>query len=173
MTKGVFCDLSLSGSAFAVLQFDRGTVEIIETLFIDNKKNAKRGTGYRLAQIEQGLTDLLRRHPDITVVVRERGFSKFPAVTQTLFRVVGVADLTLYKQCGGVELGEIPPSAVKKLVTGNGKADKAEVELCVRLYLSKHQQDYVFQTDDVSDAVAVGIAWGLQNKLLKPVTTGG
>lgn len=57
---------------------------------------------------------------------------------------------------------EISPAAVKKLLTGTGKATKNEVSSALEKYVGK--QNYVF--DDMSDAVAVGVAWLLQNKLI-------
>ena len=53
---------------------------------------------------------------------------------------------------------EIPPSEVKKAATGSGTASKEEVEIGVRKWLGL-SDDYVFETDDESDAVAVGLAW--------------
>lgn len=168
--KGLFCDLSLSGAAFAVLSFSGNTATILETVFVNNKKNAKKGTGYRLDCIATAMADVLKRHPDVAAVVRERGFSRFNGATQALFRVVGVADLTMHRAGMTVELGEIPPSTIKLLVAGHGHAEKADVAAALRAYLKPSQQAHIFKTDDESDAVAVGIAWGLQNNLLIPVT---
>ena len=159
----------MTGSAFAIMHITKDRVEIEETLFINNKKNAKMGIGYRLGQIETGLNKLLKGHDgQIQAIVREKGFSRFPAITQALFRVVGVSDLVIYKNgCDQLPFAEISPTSVKKLVTGNGKASKEEVEEAVRTFLIEPQKDYFFETDDVSDAVAVGIAYGLQKKILK------
>jgi crossover junction endodeoxyribonuclease RuvC len=164
--KTLACDLSLTGSALAVLIISNNKVAIEEIVFVDNKKNSKKGIGFRLNNIAKHLTDLLNKHKDIEGVVRERGFSKFPTITQTLFRVVGVADLTIYKQGFDVVMADIPPTTVKKLVAGKGKAQKFEVELGVRDWLVEHQKQYEFETDDCSDAVAVGIAWAIQKGLL-------
>ena len=58
--------------------------------------------------------------------VREKGFSRFPHETQTLFKVVGFADLAAWQKCRAV-YEEIAPAAVKKLLVGSGKASKEEV----------------------------------------------
>lgn len=58
--------------------------------------------------------------------VREKGFSRFPHETQVLFKVVGVTDLAAWQKCRAA-YEEIAPSAVKKLLTGSGKASKEEV----------------------------------------------
>ena len=58
--------------------------------------------------------------------VRERAFSRFPQETQALFKVVGIADMTVWT-CAGRTWEEIAPTTVKKLLTGSGKAAKEEV----------------------------------------------
>jgi hypothetical protein len=90
MIKILACDLSLTGSAMAVLVIAGNKIKIEEIVFVDNKKNGKKGIGYRLDNITENLADILDRHQDIEGVVRERGFAKFPSITQALFRVVGV-----------------------------------------------------------------------------------
>ena len=124
------------------------------------KTKAKKPHGYRLKQIEDVLADL-RDKCEYKTVIRERGFSRFPTVTQTLFKVVGICDL-VFKD---VEIVEIPPTTVKKTITGSGKADKGDVEKNVRkaLGLSKTTK---FATDDESDAAAVCLAYLIRGGLI-------
>ena len=96
--------------------------------------------------------------------MRERAFSRFSHETQTLNKVVGVTDMLCYQLSGG-EFQEIAPTSVKKLVAGDGKAQKEAVAAALDAYISHH----IFQTDDESDACAVGIAWLIQNGYLDPV----
>ena len=166
MMKVLCCDLSLSGSGFAVMSFTQGQIYLHETLFVNNKKNLHDGIGKRLDNIATALTEILQRHPDINVVVREKGFSKFPATTQTLFKVVGVSDLLIYRHGMKTTMDELAPMTIKKAVTGKGTSDKVQVATAVRKFLTDEQKQWKFDTDDISDAVAVGIAWALQRKLL-------
>lgn len=89
--------------------------------------------------------------------MREKGFSRFPHETQALFKVVGIADLAAWQKCRAV-YEEIAPSAIKKLLTGSGKASKEDVAAASHRFIGEQ----VYQTDDESDAVAVGIVWLLQ-----------
>ncbi|UYZ15589.1 crossover junction endodeoxyribonuclease RuvC [Brevibacillus sp. WF146] len=59
----------------------------------------------------------------------------------------------------------ITPTTVKKTVTGNGKAEKAEVAAAVRRLLGL-AEDYRFATDDESDAAAVVLAWLIGQNLI-------
>ncbi len=130
----------------------------IEALHHLNSKSSKKPHGAILSAILsflEGLPD------DIDIFVRERAFSRFPHETQTLHKVVGVADLAAWRYSSDI-FQELAPTTIKKLLTGNGKATKEEVAGALTRYVG--QQHYA--TDDESDAVAVGVAWLLQQKLL-------
>lgn len=96
---------------------------------------------------------------DNIVFVRERGFSRFAAETQTIYRMVGVTDLVLWDKTKK-SFDQIAPKEVKLLVTGSGKAKKEEVAAALPQYVG----DQNYKTDDESDSVAVGIAWLLKNE---------
>lgn len=164
-------DLSLSGSAFAVLQPCTNTVQIKELRFVDNDLPEIKGKthGEKLANIYFNLDDIIRKYP-ITDFVREKGFFRFPQATQALYKVVGVVDFTMYCNEIKMNIEEIAPTSVKKLVAGNGKADKLEVEKAVRNYLSKSCREIIFETDNHSDAVAVGIAYCRKKNLIPEFT---
>jgi crossover junction endodeoxyribonuclease RuvC len=56
------------------------------------------------------------------------------------------------------------PSKVKLIVAGSGKADKDEVEAAVRKWTGYKGE---FAKDDESDAVAIGLAYLIERKLIK------
>lgn len=159
-------DLSMNLPAFAILDVVDKEINIVDVRYCNNKKNAKNSHGFRLSQISIMMKQILLDFPDIDVVVREKGFTRFAGVTQTLFKVVGVSDLVVFEGIGVNNIYELSPTSVKKLITGDGKASKIEVEKGVRKYLTHSQKDYRFATDDCSDAVAVGIAWLLNNNTI-------
>lgn len=76
-----------------------------------------------------------------------------------LNKVVGVSDLYAWG-FGNRVFQEIDPKTIKKLVTGNGLAEKQEVADALEKYVGPQE----YACDDWSDAVAVGIAWLIQNK---------
>jgi crossover junction endodeoxyribonuclease RuvC len=161
-------DLSMSSPAYALLTFEDGQVKVDGVWRTDNKssKFAKLKHGQKLKRIQDDIATVCN-YDDITNVVREKGFNRFATATQVLFRVVGVSDLTIYNELGITSIDELSPTTVKKQITGDGKADKTVVEQFVRKYLSEEQKNMNFETDDCSDAVAVGIAWGIQKGLIK------
>lgn len=154
-------DLSLTSTGIAVLAVTPERQPII--LEVSHVKTlAKHSHGHRLWQISDEIERYFKAYSP-EHVVREKGFSRFPAVTQALFKVVGCSDMVAHLYGHTVE--EIPPTSVKKAVTGNGKASKDEVATEISRILRIEDADY-FDTDDESDAAAVGIAYLRQKGLI-------
>lgn len=162
MRKILAMDLSLNCPAFAVVEIREGRAYILEVFHVNNKRNTKWTQAEKLSAIGQALRDLLSRHHGIDAFVRERGFSRFAQTTQALFRVVGISDLITFEEVGCRQIEEIPPTTVKSLVGGHGKATKDEVEDGVRALLVDEQKDFVFVTDDESDSVAVALSYAIK-----------
>lgn len=154
-------DLSLSCPAFAVLEVIDGKVKILHLSHL--KTNTKKEHGYRLLQIYNHLKQIFEEHNDLDEIVREKGFSRFPKVTQSLFKVVGISDVIAYINKFDT-IHEIAPTSVKKAITGNGKASKDDVAESVNTYLGTNID---FKTDDESDSVAIGIAFLKKKGVLK------
>lgn len=119
-------------------------------MHVDTSK-CKGGHGEKLSMIYDAIYELANQSD---YFVRERGFSRFPATTQILFKVVGTSDLALW-DAKRAAFEEITPSEVKKVVAGNGKATKGEVGECLSSYVGVQ----AYACEDESDAVAVGVAW--------------
>lgn len=156
-------DISLKSTGWAIVSYDGSSIRLIA--YGEITTNAKQTHGQRLAVIRKGLAEVEGRY-EITTIVKEAGFSRFPKETQALFKAHGVTEelFNLY----GVK--EYAPATIKKVVTGNGRAKKDEVELGVRniLLLPPTVQ---FNSDDASDAVAVALTHLIQTH--KELASGG
>ncbi len=148
---------------FSILHCDTGTrtVKLIRKSVVDNKgyKGGKKPHGQRLAENADELRSYMDSDMEL-IFVRERGFYKSATETEVIFKMVGVSDLCAWQYKKTFE--EITPTAIKKLLTGNAKAEKSEVAAALEPYVGR--QDYAF--DDESDSVAVGIAWLIQHDYL-------
>ncbi|QCY65025.1 crossover junction endodeoxyribonuclease RuvC [Bacillus thuringiensis] len=153
-------DLSMNSAGVAVIDLVDGALELRTAYRI--KTNPKQRHGQRLNQIAYELRNTLREYEPFDTIVREKGFSRFAATTQALFKVVGVSDLVLRDY----HIVELSPTTIKKIMTGSGKAGKEEVELAVRDVLGLGE-DYIFISDDESDACAVILAYLLENGILE------
>ena len=155
-------DLSLSCPAFAVIKpINNKQIEVLHISSI--KTNPKSTHGKRLTDIFNHMDSILKEY-EVDTVIRERGFSRFQKATQTLFKVVGVSDLTAYNN-GFEEIAEIPPTTVKKYISGSGKSSKDDVLKNIKTYINNIGDINIKNTDE-SDAIAVGIAYLKSIKLL-------
>lgn len=115
--------------------------------------------GQKLDNIYRQLTQVQSNYL-FDAVVREKGVTRFNKATQAIFRVVGVVDMFAYRLLN-TACQEIGITEAKKLITGDGRADKADVAVMVQQYLTRVIE---FAVDDESDAVAVGVAYCLKQE---------
>src|SRR5699024_746746 len=154
-------DLSLNGPGFAVLAVaPEGHPILLEKSHLKPKGTTH---GRKLGQISEEIDRYLCEYSP-EHIVREKGFSRFAATTQALYKVVGIADLYAYMRMEKT-IHEIAPTSVKKIVTGSGKASKGDVQEAVIRRLQIDKPDF-FANDDESDAVAVGLAYFIQKGLV-------
>ena len=102
----------------------------------------------------------------MAVIVREQALDKQEGprssrVIEVLHKVVGVADLYAWG-LGGRIFQEVHPKTVKNLVANDPNAKKDVVAASLPQFIG----EYEYECDDESDAVAVGIAWLIQNHMV-------
>lgn len=97
-------------------------------------------------------------------MVREEALSNIATSAKTiqvLHKVVGVTDLYAWA-FGGRVFDEISPKTVKKRVTDDALAEKDVVAAALERFVGKQE----YACDDESDAVAVGVAWLIQQGMI-------
>lgn len=105
------------------------------------------------------------KEPYPVFYVREKAaLSSFSLAMIGQAKMAGMADWLVW-HTSQKQWDEIAPNAVKRLITGNGKAEKDEVAKCLEAYIGQHEYEF----DDESDAAAVGVAWLIQCDALKPL----
>lgn len=151
-------DLSLNSSGFAVISYEDEIIRVVEKGIINNKKVPSALIGKKLCNVESCLNDLFDKYV-FDVIVKEASFNTGRIKsTQRTFQVFGVVLETCYKN-GYTDITEIAATTIKKLVGGSGKCTKDEVKDSLYYYVGF--QDY--KTEDVSDAVATGVAYFIKN----------
>ena len=162
----VSCDLSLTRPGFALLLYhaDTRSVEILNKDIIPNKSyTKKKKRGQIIDEIGKMFTEYIS--PQIVkVVIREKSFVRFNAETAALYCVTGALEMILWNR-KEQWFQELAPSSVKKGVTGWGQASKDDVAKAIDSYCTHTN----WKADDESDAVAVGIAWLVQNGYMETI----
>jgi len=105
----------------------------------------------RLHTIGAGLEDVLSRFSPDTVVVEALFHAKNSRSALMLGHARGVALLCVGRV--GATLEEYSPAEIKRAVTGNGRADKQQVQQMVCILLGVRQG----MSEDASDALAAAI----------------
>lgn len=125
-----------------------------------NNKTSKKSHGEILSEIAHEFRTYLEAEPD-AILVREEALAMVSIAAKTiqiLHKVVGVTDLYAWargKRC----FYELAPVTIKATLTHDKNADKQTVADALEPYVGQLE----YETDDLSDAVAVGIAWLLHN----------
>jgi Holliday junction resolvasome RuvABC endonuclease subunit len=152
--KYVFAlDPSLSNTGVAIFDEKGNIIKItsFSTTAKDNHAN-------RLVYIYDFLTSLRNKYPPCALVC-ENGFSRFNKATQNLWKLIGVIQLMFVD----VEQCFYSPTHIKKVITGNGKALKEDVQK----EILKKYRNIKFVNLDESDSCAVGFVFLIERKIIK------
>ncbi len=106
----------------------------------------------RLREIASDLRNLFTKHQPELVVVEELFFKQSTTTALKVAEVRGVIQLVAAE--AGLECIEVKPVEVKMAVTGDGHADKSQMQKMITMLLKLDQPP---QPDDAADALA--IAW--------------
>jgi crossover junction endodeoxyribonuclease RuvC len=151
MIKVVGIDPGLSGTGIGIVFGDGKDIEgysfgSISTPTTDSIQ-------LRLNTIYSKTFDFLcDQKPDFVVIEDIYSLEKYPRSGIMLGKVSGVLLVAVYK--AGVEVDEIPVREVKKIISGNGSADKHQLERSVRNIL-KHEEP--IRPFHASDALALAL----------------
>jgi crossover junction endodeoxyribonuclease RuvC len=115
--------------------------------------NDKHPVSARLVELERDLADLIERTAPTHAAV-EGLYSHYahPMTGVIMAHARGVVLLTIRKN--GLPLMELPPTEVKKAITGNGHAKKAQVQAAVATVLNLAVPP---DPPDVADAMAIAL----------------
>jgi crossover junction endodeoxyribonuclease RuvC len=150
MIKILGIDPGLAGTGIGVVQGD--SRNITGYSFGSIATDSKASTPSRLNIIYSKIMDLLSdQEPDFVVIEDIYSLEKYPGSGIMLGKVSGVLLLAVFR--AGVSVEEIAVREVKKVISGNGSADKFQVERSVRNLLKHPDPIRPFHASD-----ALGLA---------------
>jgi crossover junction endodeoxyribonuclease RuvC len=110
----------------------------------------------RLERIYAGLSEVIRdEKPDLMIVEDVFSLEKYPKSGITLGKVTGV--ILLAGRQAEIPVTEIPVREAKKVLTGNGGADKAQLEMAVRRFLGRSTRIRPFHASDALALALIGL----------------
>jgi crossover junction endodeoxyribonuclease RuvC len=108
--------------------------------------------GARLAELHEDLVDLIRTHRPDDAAIEQVFVNRNLQTATSVGRASGVVLLALQQE--GVPVSEYSPSAVKRALTGYGKADKAQMKRVVAMRMGL---EAVPGPADAADALAIAL----------------
>lgn len=116
----------------------------------------------KLAVLYKGITEIIKQFQPEVLSIEEAFYGKNVKTALLMGHVRGVAMLA--GKHSTLDVHEYAARKVKSAITGNGAADKQQVQFMVKRLL-KLQEDPI--TMDASDALGIAICHGLNYKLSK------
>lgn len=115
----------------------------------------------RLQSIEESLKYILDKFKPNVVAIEELFYFKNQTTVIPVAQARGVILLTCQKYCGNIY--EYTPLQIKQALTGQGRAEKAQVQYMVKAILNLNA---VPKPDDAADALAVAICHSQTSPML-------
>jgi crossover junction endodeoxyribonuclease RuvC len=150
-TRILGIDPGLNITGYSVLDTDGNQFEIVEGGII--RSNRRDSLGDRLREIHDGLTEVIQRlKPDCAGL--EELYSHYANPTTAI--IMGHARGVICLACAENEIAVHPYAAtqIKKIMTGNGRAPKVQVQQAVAHQLNLAT---IPEPADVADAAAIAI----------------
>lgn len=116
----------------------------------------------RLEAIESSLKYIFEKYKPEVVAIEELFYFKNQKTVIQVAQARGVIVLACQKYCGNIY--EYTPLQIKQALTGNGRAEKAQVQYMVKAILNLNE---VPKPDDTADALAVAICHSQTNNVIK------
>ena len=154
MMKIVGIDPGLAGTGIGVIE-GQGR-EILGYSFGSISTDAGTPEPVRLNHIYLKTKEFLQQQtPDLVVIEDIYSLEKYPGSGIILGKVSGVLILAAFK--AGARIREVSVREVKKVVSGNGGADKHQVERSVRHLLDHHEPIRPFHASDALGLALTGL----------------
>lgn len=151
-------DPGLNITGYGVLDAGRSTPEIVEGGVIRSRRSDP--LPLRLRSLHTGLTDVLASFEFEAVAIEEL-YSHYERPTTAI--MMGHARGVLCLACGqaGLPVRSYSATQVKKMLTGNGRASKAQVQNAIARHLNLNA---VPDPPDVADALAIAMCHFYQSQ---------
>jgi len=157
-------DPGTANTGYGIVRSDRAeSLKLVECGVIRTRPRAPLAS--RLAEIYDGVTQLIARHRPDALSVEDVFYSRNVRTTVVLGHARGVILLAGHQ--ASLEIHEYPPAEIKKAVVGSGSATKEQVQyMLTRLLRLKA----VPQPSDAADGVAAALAYIMSSRIPSAAT---
>lgn len=143
-------DPGLARLGWAIVETSGQTMKLVAGDCLET--SADQATERRLLELYTGLSQMLQRYQPQAVGIEKLYFTKNVSTGIAVGQARGI--VLLAAAAAHLPIVEFTPTAVKQAVTGDGRADKRQIQHMVSLLLHLHQLP---KHDDTTDAIAVAV----------------
>lgn len=145
---------------YGLIENDNGKLRPLDYGAVET--DAKMPTADRLIAIEQKITELVKEVRPDEIAIEELFFNTNITTGIKVAQARGVILLSCAKLCA--HLFEYTPLQIKSTVTGNGTANKTQIQFMVRSLLRLKETP---KPDDAADALAAAICHAYTSRAVK------
>lgn len=139
-------------TGYGVLESGDGRLRLVDAGTI--RSTGRESLPHRINELYESLVEVIEEFsPQVMGLEEVYSHYRHPRTAIIMAHARGV--LCLAAERAGMHVVTLPPSRIKKMVTGNGRASKGQVSGMVRDLLGIEAE---IKPDDVSDALAAAIA---------------
>jgi len=142
-------DPALNNTGIAILQVKNNSLYVIHLTTIKQKTDEQ--ISQKLLFLHQQLQLIIDLYKPNQVAIEETFVNNNPLSSLKLGQARGAIMLTI--AINNLPITQYTPTHIKKTVTGNGKADKLQLQKMLNLLLPQQN----FSSNDESDALAIAI----------------
>ena len=135
---------------FGIIDYENSNYKVVDYGVVETPK--QEDIAVRLALIYEAIGKLIETYKPNQVAIEELFYFKNQTTVIPVAEARGVILLSAIHSCG--EIFEYTPLQIKQALTGNGRAEKAQVQFMVKAILGLEK---VPKPDDAADALAVAI----------------
>lgn len=146
---------------FGVIEKSRIQTTVIDYGVIETDKSLKMST--RLNKIYDGIEYLIKKYKPDCFAMEELFYHTNQKTVINVAMARGVILLSAVKNLGEEKLFEYTPLQIKQALTGNGRAEKQQIQYMVKAILNLSK---VPKPDDAADALAVALCHSQTNTFL-------
>ena len=148
-TRILGIDPGLNITGYGVVDIRDHRLELVEAGVV--RSNRRHDLGQRLQSIHEGITDVIGTlHPQVVAI--EELYSHYERPTTAILMGHARGAICLAVAMCGLQLTPYAATQIKKVLTGNGRAPKGQVQLAVARQLGLTE---ALDPPDVADALAI------------------
>lgn len=161
-------DPGTATTGWGVVDLNDNQLDVCDFGLIETEKNNL--AGKRLININQQVKNLIKATKPDVVAIEKLFFATNAKTAMSVGQAIGVIIFTVASM--KVDIYEYAPGTIKKVIAGNGRADKKEMQKSIRKILGAKVRSRVNKKthfDNSADALAVAVcyAYNINNKVIK------